>query len=301
MPGKDQADDGGAEGTYAEWSSSQVVGATTGGIEVPGADGLRVFNFTTQPEDAGIGVIAHEYGHDLGLPDLYDSIGPTDTDVGWWDLMSTGSHSGELFQTLPTHMGAWSKYVLGWVEPKVLDYNGDITKVLLGQGSRPPKGTDAAVKINLPTKHVQVGEPHSGELAWWSSSDQSFADTRLTRSIDVPEGADVRFWSWDNYTIEELWDYGFIETSTDGGTTWKQEEVFDEAGNMVSTDEDPNGNLAGTFGGLENGLTGDSGGYRHDYVDLTPYAGSTIQLDALPDRPGVRRARLVRRRLLDHR
>ncbi len=47
---------------------------------------------------------------------------------------------------------------------------------------------------------------------------------------------------------------------------------------MVSTDEDPNGNLAGTFGGLENGLTGDSGGYRHDYVDLTPYAGSTIQL-----------------------
>ena len=34
-----------------------------------------------------------------------------------------------------------------------------------------------------------------------------------------------------------LWDYGFIETSTDGGTTWKQEEVFDEAGNMVSTDD----------------------------------------------------------------
>ena len=47
---------------------------------------------------------------------------------------------------------------------------------------------------------------------------------------------------------------------------------------MVSTDEDPNGNLEAYFGGLENGLTGDSGGYRHDYVDLTPYAGSTVQL-----------------------
>ena len=126
--GNDQADGGGAEGSYAEWSSSQVVGSTTGGIEVPEADGLRVFNSTTQPEDAGIGVIAHEFGHDLGLPDLYDSIGPTDTDVGWWDLMSTGSHSGELFQTLPTHMGAWSKYVLGWVDPKVLDYSGDSTR-----------------------------------------------------------------------------------------------------------------------------------------------------------------------------
>ena len=53
--------------------------------------------------------------------------------------------------------------------------------------------------------------------------------------------------------------------------------MFDEAGNLVSTDEDPNGRLV-DFGGLENGLTGDSGGYRHDYVDLTPYAGDTIQL-----------------------
>ena len=73
------------------------------------------------------------------------------------------------------------------------------------------------MKINLPTKHVQVGEPHGGAQAWWTSDDQDFADVRLTRSIDVPAGSDVRFWSWDDYTIEELWDYGFIETSTDGG------------------------------------------------------------------------------------
>ncbi len=276
--GKDQAAGGGAEGTYAEWSSSSVVGATTGGVTVPGADGLRVLNYTTQPENAGIGVIAHEYGHDLGLPDLYDSIGPnTDTDVGWWDLMSTGSHSGRLFQVLPTHMGAWSKYVLGWIEPEVLEYGSRRANVTLGQASRPPRGTDTAVKINLPAKRVQVGEPHSGDTAWWSSNDQSYADVRLTRSINVPTGSDVRFWSWNNYTIEELWDYGFIEVSTNG-TNWTQLEVFDADGTLVSTDEDPNGNLAGLFGGLQNGLTGDSGGYRHDYVNLTPYAGTTIQL-----------------------
>ena len=276
--GKDQAAGGGAEETYAEWSSSQVVGATTGGVTVPAADGLRVFNYTTQPENAGIGVIAHEYGHDLGLPDLYDVIGPaTDTDVGWWDLMSTGSHSGRLFQVLPTHMGAWSKYVLGWIEPDVLEYGSKRVNVTLGQGSRPPKGTESAVKINLPAKRVQVGQPHSGELAWWSSNDQSYADVRLTRTIDVPNGSDVRFWSWDDYVIEEFWDYGFIEVSTDG-QTWTQLEVFDEAGNLVSTDEDPNGNLAGLFGGLQNGLTGSTNGYRHDYVKLTPYAGQTIQL-----------------------
>ena len=69
--------------------------------------------------------------------------------------MSTGSHSGQLFQTLPTHMGAWSKYVLGWIEPEVLEYGEPRAKFTLGQGSRPPKGTEAAVKVNLPAKRVR--------------------------------------------------------------------------------------------------------------------------------------------------
>ena len=51
----------------------------------------------------------------------------------------------------------------------------------------------------------------------------------------MPTGSDVRFWSWDDYTIEDLWDYGFIEVSTDGGSTWTQLVVKDEAGNVVST------------------------------------------------------------------
>nr|WP_294692423.1 M6 family metalloprotease domain-containing protein [uncultured Friedmanniella sp.] len=275
--GADQANEGGAQGTYAEWSSADVVGAATGGVPIAEADGLRVFNYTTQAENAGVGVIAHEYGHDLGLPDLYDPVGPTDTDVGFWDLMSTGSHSGELFQAMPTHMGAWSKYVLGWVDPEVVDYGSRRTSVLLGQGSRPPKGTAAAVRVNLPDKKVQPGEPHSGETAWHSSADQSWADVRLTRTIEVPTGDDVRFWSWNDYAMEELWDYGFIEVSTDAGASWEQLKVFAEDGSMVSTDEDPNNRLL-DYGGLENGLTGDSGGYRHDYVNLTPYAGTTIQL-----------------------
>ena len=102
--------------------------------------------------------------------------------------------------------------------------------------------------MTLPAKRVQVGEPHSGDLAWWTSNDQSYADLRLTRSIDVPQGSDVRFWSWNDYLIEELWDYGFIEVSTDGtagGPHWR----FRRVRQLVSTDEDPNGNLAGCSAG----------------------------------------------------
>jgi immune inhibitor A len=132
--------------------------------------------------------------------------------------------------------------------------------------------------VNLPHKGIQRATPHGGEAMWYSNNDQSWAD--------------VRFWMWNNYDIEALWDYGFVEVSTDGGSTWTQLEVRDEAGNVVSTNEDPNGRLHDD-GGLQNGLTGSTGDeWRHDYVNLTPYAGSTIGLrlrdatDAAFEAPG---------------
>jgi immune inhibitor A len=274
--GVDQSDGGGAQGTYALWANSNVVDQATGGYAF-GKTGYKVANVTYQPESAETGVIAHEFGHDLGLPDLYDSVQTSDPDTGFWDIMSSGSRSGRLNGILPTNMGAWSKYVLGWLNPKVLDYGGAKTTVTLGQASSPPKGTEEAVRVSLPDKVLTLGSTHSGANAWWSNNDQNYGDQRLTRTLDVPAGSDVRFWTWNDYTIEELWDYGFIEVSTDSGASWTQLEVRDEAGAIVSTNDDPNGRLA-DFGNLKNGITGDSGGYQHHWVNLTPYAGKTIQL-----------------------
>src|SRR5262249_49804431 len=173
-----------------------------------GHTGYRVANVTYQPENAVTGVIAHEFGHDLGLPDLYDSIQTSDPDTGFWDIMSSGSHSGELNGIQPTNMGAWSKHGLGWLTRAVLDYGSRPAEVTLGQASAPPKHTDAAVRVNLPEKVLTLGSTHSGANAWWSNHDQNYGDQRLTRTLDVPAGADVRFWAWNDYTIEELWDYG---------------------------------------------------------------------------------------------
>ena len=93
----------------------------------------------------------------------------------------------------------------------------------------------------------------------------------------MPAGSDVRFWSWNDYLIEELWDYGFIEVSTDDGD-------LDPAGGARRGRQrglhrrGPERQAGRPFGDLENGLTGTTGGYRHDWVNLTPYAGTTIQL-----------------------
>jgi immune inhibitor A len=281
--GADKSGGGGAETTYAIWAHSSAV---AGGYEIPGAGGLKLSNYIVQPEDSGVGVFAHEYGHDLGLPDLYDTSGAADSDIDFWDLMSSGSHAGPIFQSMPTHMGLWDKWVLGWADPLILAPGSGARSVQVGQTSRTPKGTHDGIKIDLPAKVITLADPHSGESMWYSGADQDWADVRLMRDIEVPNAADARFNIWNNYVIEADWDYGFIEVSTDGGATWTEQKVYTGADVEVSTSDayaDPNGRLHdyGAADGTADkkyGLTGDSHGWRQDYVKLDGFAGQTIKL-----------------------
>ena len=85
-------------------------------------DGVEINAFIIQPERyagdiANIGVLCHEFGHALGLPDLYDTDGSS-SGLGNWCLMSHGTwnNSGKT----PAHMSAWCKQALGWTNPTVL-------------------------------------------------------------------------------------------------------------------------------------------------------------------------------------
>ena len=61
---------------YAHYELEGIAGPAfneLGGIQI-GNSGFWVGKYTIQPEDGGVGVFTHEYGHDLGLPDLYDYL-----------------------------------------------------------------------------------------------------------------------------------------------------------------------------------------------------------------------------------
>lgn len=108
----------------------------SGDIGAHGA--IRDSLYTTEPEKwAGlaphtaanlimsVGTFCHEFGHVLGLPDLYDTSGlPTASEgTGEWDLMGSGNYThapGESLGTSPIHFSAWSKQQLGWVTPITL-------------------------------------------------------------------------------------------------------------------------------------------------------------------------------------
>jgi immune inhibitor A len=97
------------------------------GTLVPGTQiHEQVDRFSVVPEISGInpgqrceiGVFCHEFGHTLGLPDLYErGFGGSTRNVGVgnWSLMSTGAYGtdGQSPQ-FPSHLGAWPMLYLGW-------------------------------------------------------------------------------------------------------------------------------------------------------------------------------------------
>ena len=97
-----------------------------GGVPL-GDSGIWIGDYTTEPENGGLGVFAHEFGHDLGLPDLYDTAGG-DNGTGFWTLMSGGSwlnHGTDSIGTTPGYMGPWEKLQLGWLDYKVANFGED--------------------------------------------------------------------------------------------------------------------------------------------------------------------------------
>lgn len=98
------------------WSLS---GAGVGAVIL---DGVTIDDYVIQPEIlfesiSTIGVFAHEFGHALGLPDLYDTDDSSEG-IGNWGLMGSGSwNRTSRFGDTPAHMMAWSKWLLGWLTP----------------------------------------------------------------------------------------------------------------------------------------------------------------------------------------
>ncbi len=91
-------------------------------------DGVWIDDYTIQPEIyadtdiiTAIGVVCHEFGHALGLPDLYDTDGSSDG-AGKLALMASGSWgTSGTTPWYPSAPNAWCKTEMGWSNPIILE------------------------------------------------------------------------------------------------------------------------------------------------------------------------------------
>ena len=108
---------------------------------------------------------------------------------------------------------------------------------------------------------IPAGVPEGG--CWWSNYGDSITST-LTRDLDLTGAREVTlsFDAW--YSIEEEWDYVYLQVSTDGGRHWE----------ILETQHTSAANPIGVAFGP--GYTGESDGWIAEEVDLSLYAGQQV-------------------------
>ena len=167
-------------------------------------DGTWVSDYTMQPETrygsrTNIGIFCHEFGHLLGLPDLYDTDANDGTNggIGEWGLMGFGGWVGS--EQYPAGMMAWSKESLGWGQ--VIDITDQYGEYTLQAASthetfykiRTPKANEYFLLENRQTTGVDSQLGGTGLAIWHIDQDiasQYPNSNRVNGNVDL-KGVDL--------------------------------------------------------------------------------------------------------------
>jgi len=119
-------------------------------------NGVIIDQYTIQPELRNvsdeintIGVMCHEFGHNLGLPDFYDIDEETNGQydgTGRWDIMAGGTYNGSPYGSSPAHHNPFSKVDLGWIGVTVIDTPVPITL-------EPVISSNTVLRVNSPVEN----------------------------------------------------------------------------------------------------------------------------------------------------
>jgi hypothetical protein len=106
------------------------------------------------------------------------------------------------------------------------------------------------------------------DLGWYSGA-TSLMDTLLFTSVEnVPADAELEITTY--WVIEDYWDFGFVQVSTDGGSTWTSLE------SPGYTTYDHDGGAHPDIVANLPGLTGSSDGWVTVSFDLSGYVGENV-------------------------
>lgn len=216
---------GGGPGGMAGVNIGTNGGLVNSSLVPNNATGVWVGDYTMQPENGGLGVFAHEYGHDLGLPDLYDTSGNTggaENSTAFWTLMSSGANIGDGspkgIGDAPTDLSAWELLQLGWLNAQGANgpfYQvvkaGEKANVKLGPNVPATKSPQALI-VTLPDKKVdkKVG-PGAEAGDYFAALGAANSTATLTASVAGSSlTAKVR------YDMEEDYDYAYLQAQVGG-------------------------------------------------------------------------------------
>ena len=272
------------------WSFAGAgIGAFTTNDACPAGGNIKVNDYVIQPEIYSgqihtVGVFAHEYGHALGLPDLYDTDGSSQG-IGNWSLMASGSWNGVTRQgDRPAHMDAWSKYFLNWITPTQV--TGTLTSEPIEQAATSPDVYQLGTGIPLSGEYFLVenrqkigfdaGLPGAGLLIWHIDGNMISTSGNTKECYPALPCNTTRHYGVRLVQADNLWD---LERNIDRGDTGDPYPGSTSKTSFTST-SNPNNNLYNGFLS-EASVTSISGPgttmnatFSLLTFTVTPYAGS---------------------------
>jgi immune inhibitor A len=179
-----------------------------------------------QTEYTEVSTFIHEFGHSLGLPDVYAR--QTSNSTASWEAMSATA-SPE-----PQEMSTWARMVLGWMRPCVVqppglggkktgtvylktmnDWSGKV-------GYQPAKDVCDAAMVVLPPKFRDIkmgplGENNGRQVAYTgqgNSMNRSLSRRFDLHSVPTDTALLMSLDAW--FVIEAEWDYLYVEAAAQG-------------------------------------------------------------------------------------
>jgi hypothetical protein len=121
----------------------------------------------------------------------------------------------------------------------------------------------------LGTNWTTAQDNLKGTVLWGNKGDQ--ADNFLIKELDLTNLSQANLTFDTKYDIEEQWDFGMVQVSTDNGKTWTSLSNGDTRSDIVDK---------GYPKIKENvpGFTGSSHGWKTESFDLSKYAGQKVLL-----------------------
>lgn len=232
--GMGQEAGGGKAGTSAIWSHSSKVYSVVDGKAVPYQipnSSMKAFHYTIEPEDGATGVFAHEFAHDLGYPDEYDTQYTGNGEpVSSWSIMAHGSWSGSVPGAQPSsfspkaRMVYQEKYGGKWANVvKEINYK-DVTSAGMSLKLNQADASGDFVKVNLPDNNVTYSVPSSGSNLYFSGKhaekEGNNYETSMTAKVDLTGKTNPVLSFKTRFDTEAECDYGYVLAREEGSDKW---------------------------------------------------------------------------------
>jgi immune inhibitor A len=259
----------------AIWSHRYFVDQGSGGYTIPGKS-KKLFGYTIQPIDAAIGVCTHEFGHDLGLPDEYDTSKDTQgAPVGLWSLMAGGSWVGTLAGTQPSGFSPYAKSYLQqrykgkWVNEQSVDFDSlNATGIDLTLNRAVDRDNVNQVSIALPQSQVPFKAPFNGQYQYYSDQGD-LLNNAMSFDLSLPITSPLTLSFMAHWNIEQ--DYDYMQLKVDGVAI---------VGNHTKASNPKHSGVKNYISGTSAAIAGATGAdaWVELRYDLTPYAGQTKRI-----------------------